>query len=174
MIQIKYTMETHAFNEEKRFEPIDKTCAFCGQRKSEDPNDDFYIPIFKENDRLNVIVYRRVSYSKIDIGLPRCPHCKEIHQKQKKRTWLYAIVVGFFALVVSFLFTQNLFEEFTILMAILIGFIATMVTYMIARVVLEKSMAKQENILPKEAAAMQYEIVKYFIANGWTFTQPTA
>lgn len=168
-------METHAFNEEKkRFEPVDKTCAFCGQRKSEDPNDDFYIPIYKENDRLNVIVYRKVSYSKINIGLPRCPHCKEIHQKQKNRTLLYTIGIGFVVTIVIFILTKNIFEEYTIIMALLGGFVVAMLTFIIARAVLEKSMAKQENILPKEEAAMQYGIVRYFIDNGWTFNQPTA
>ena len=168
-------METHAFNEEKkRFEPIDKTCAFCGIRESENSNDDVYIPLFKEGDRLNVIVYRKVSYRKIDIGLSRCPHCKEIHQKQQKRIRFYTIGVGFVAIVVSFMLMRNLFDVFTIIMALLIGFVVAVITYIISSAVLEKSMAKQENILPKEEAAMQYEIVRYFIANGWTFNQPTA
>ncbi len=168
-------MDTHVFNEnKKRLEPIDKTCVFCGKGISESQDDNLFIPLFKESDRLNVIVYRKVSYKRLDMGLSRCPHCKEIHIKQTKMTWIYTIIVGILTAVVSFWLTKGFFDDFTIIMAILIGVIFACIAFFASRILLEKRHARKEGILTKEDASIQYDIVRALLADGWTFDQPTA
>lgn len=160
---------THVFNEEnKRLEPVDNICVFCGERRSEHPEDNIYMPLYKESDRLNVVVYRKVSYKKIDIGLARCPHCKGIHQKQKNLTWVYTIIGGILAMVLLSIFTNE-----TIL-SILLGIAISAFIWLIVRAILEKSISRREKILTKQEAAAKYPIVQTLLAEGWTFDQPTA
>ena len=169
-------MDTHILNiEKKRLEPIDNLCVFCGKGKSGSQDDNFYIPLFKEGDRLNVVVYRKVSFKRMDIGLARCPHCKEIHERQKKRLWLYTILGGMLTSVIAFYLIRSTFEELTIFMALMIGVLGGMLTFLISRVVVvEKSSLKRDGILNKQEAALQYKIVKGLILDGWSFNQPVA
>lgn len=162
-------METHVFNEQKkRLEPIENVCMFCGRGCSESQEDNLYLPIYKEDDRLNIVVYRRVSYKKIDVGVARCPHCKEIHRKQKIKTLLLAVGIGVLATIMI-----EYFIGFIVISA-MIGFAIGFVAWAFARVFVERKNSIKENILTKEDAAQQYELVRGLLADGWTFDKPTA
>src|SRR5688500_4438081 len=70
------------FNEEhKRLEPSETLCQYCETEHSTDMEDNYFIPLFREKDRTNVIVYRSVKFSKIPVGIPRCKTCKAVHAK---------------------------------------------------------------------------------------------
>lgn len=71
--------DTHVLNERlKRLEPITTKCQFCNNNHSTAMNDNYFVPVFKVQDRTNVIVYSSVKFSKLLIGIPRCNGCRDI------------------------------------------------------------------------------------------------
>ena len=88
-------MGTHVFNEQKkRLDPVDNKCTCCGKGFSIGEKSNFYIPVFKETDRTNLVVYRNVKFSRIDIGVSRCSAGKALHKKIKPRSFLIGLLVG--------------------------------------------------------------------------------
>ena len=166
---------THVFNEQKkRLEPVDDVCVFCGQGRSSSQDDNLFIPIYKEGDRIDVVIYKSVSYNKLDVGVARCPKCKEIHRKQNNKALLFAIVIGVFATFVFSLITVGAFEELGIIMVLPLGVLMGFIGWKITQKVLEKRIPEKENILSKREAALQYDFVNGLLAEGWTFNKPTA
>lgn len=164
-------METHVFNEEKkRLEPIDNLCVFCGKGKSENQDDNFFIPLYKEGDRTNVVVYRKVSFKRIDIGLPRCPHCKKIHESQKRQLRIYTVLGGLLFFVVSFF----IFDDMAFLIAILAAMVGALLALILSNIFIEKVSSKKHSILTKQEAAQTYGIVRGLLQDGWSFNQPQA
>ena len=85
----------HVLNEKlKRLEPIEKKCIFCSYNNMVSMDDCYFVPLFKENDRTNIIVYRSVKYSKILIGISRCSTCAAIHEAAKTKATIYAVLAG--------------------------------------------------------------------------------
>ncbi len=65
-------MNMYSFNQEtKRLEPSETLCQYCETEHSTDMEDNYFIPMFQEVDRTNVIVYRNVKFKKIPVGIPR-------------------------------------------------------------------------------------------------------
>lgn len=83
-------METHISNEVKRrFEPIETLCVFCGQRHSQDMDDNCFVPLYLKTSYRN-------EFKKIVIGAPRCPECEKKHARAAvlKNLMLYITVCG--------------------------------------------------------------------------------
>src|SRR5688572_11602558 len=113
----------HSFNKEKkRLEPSDTKCQYCEVESSTHMEDNYFVPLFKENDRTNIIVYRSVKYSKIPVGIPRCKSCMQIHQEAASRSALTAwgIAVG---VVVFSIIIWGAGGILSILLGLLIGFL---------------------------------------------------
>jgi len=150
----------------KRLEPFDKACQYCGQGNSEDMNENFFVPVFKEQDRTNIVVYRSVKYKKILIGIPRCHSCLEIHNsagnKAKLWAWVGAVVVFILCLLTGapFVIIAGIF------LLIFGGFFGSHL--------LEKQFVRDRGILTKLDGAKENETVQEFIIQGWSFTQPSA
>ena len=156
----------YIFNKErKRLEPTVTKCQYCESGNSASMEDNYFIPLFKENDRTNVIVYRSVKYSKIPVGIPRCNDCKTIHVLAAGRaaqiSWGIAIAV-----VISIFAIWGIFGIFGIFGGILIGFGGT--------ALLQDKMVKDKGIYTKLDGAKQNEAVQDLVINGWSFKQPTA
>lgn len=91
----------HVINKaRRRIEPTTKVCTYCNETKVDNVNDCYYVPIFRENDRTNLVVYRNVKFSKILIGIPRCADCKNIHEKAKNKALIVSAICAF--LIIAF------------------------------------------------------------------------
>ena len=156
----------HYLNEQlKRLEPIEKSCQYCGQGNSENMNENYFVPVFKEQDRTNVIVYRSVKYKKVLIGIPRCHSCLEIHNAAANKAKLYSWIGAVITMVLCFMIGGG-FIVAGIILLLLIGFLGSHL--------LEKDFVRKNGIHTKLDGAKENETVQEFIIQGWSFTQPSA
>jgi hypothetical protein len=156
----------YIFNKErKRLEPTVTKCQYCEVENSTSMEDNYFVPLFKENDRTNIIVYRSVKYSKIPVGIPRCRNCKSIHVLAAGRAAQISWVIALAVVILSFMI-WGLFGIFAIFVGIGIGFIGTSV--------LQNKLVRDKGIYTKLDGAKQNEAVQDLVINGWSFTQPTA
>lgn len=149
----------------KRLEPTETLCQFCTTEHSTNMEDNLFVPLFKENDRTNLIVYRSVKYSKIPVGVPRCPGCKSIHEKAVIKAALISWASAVLVLVLSFLIWGP-YGFFAMLPAIFIGVGGTYF--------LQNSIVRGKGIYTKMDGAKQNEAVQDLILSGWSFTLPSA
>jgi hypothetical protein len=159
--------DKHVFNERlKRLEPVDKKCYYCAEEECEQVNDCYFVPLFKEQDRTNIVVYRSVKYSKVLVGIPRCKKCLALHQSLQRKATYYSIGIGLAISLLGFL----MFESFGQILSVIIGIIVGAVSYK----PLANSFIDRAGILNQEEGAHTSETVQAFVNGGWTFTQPAA
>jgi hypothetical protein len=151
--------------EKKRLEPTETKCQYCEVEHSSNMEENYFIPLFKENDRTNIIVYRSVKYSKIPVGIPRCRTCLEIHEQAAKKAALQAWGIGAGIIILSWMMGGGPAAIGTVI-GILIGLFGT--NYFQKRIVFNKG------IFNKKEGAERNPVVQELILDGWTFTQPTA
>ena len=170
-------MDTHFFNEKtKRLEPLDNVCVFCGRRHVNDADDTCYMPLYKENSRLNVIVYRNVKFSKIVIGAPRCSSCRQIHSRVKIRSILYSVVAFTLGLILIFLLPYFLYHYIKGI-AYVIGAVmlfADIVLIIKAYDYFERRLIRSYDILTPKEGLQVYPIVRELLDDGFTFDSPVA
>lgn len=154
------------FNKEKkRLEPSGTKCQYCEIEHSTNMEDNYFVPLFKENDRTNIIVYRSVKYSKIPVGIPRCKSCMSIHQEAAGRSALTAWGIAFGVVVFS-LIIWGISGIFSILVALLIGFGGTHL--------IQNKIIREKGIFSKMDGAKRNQAVQELVIEGWSFTQPSA
>ncbi|HEY1202381.1 MAG TPA: hypothetical protein VGE79_15435 [Niastella sp.] len=151
--------------EKKRLEPTSTKCEYCEVEHSSNMEDNYFIPLFKENDRTNIIVYRSVKYSKIPVGIPRCRTCLEIHQQCANKGALQAWGIGAAIFAFFFLIGGGAIA-IGLVLCILIGLFGT--GYLTTRITVSRG------IFTKKQGAERNQTVQELILDGWTFTQPTA
>lgn len=156
----------HIVNDQlKRLEPQDTKCVFCGTAHSRNMEDNVFVPVFKEQDRTNVIVYRSVKYQKIPIGLPRCESCKQIHAAAGRKSKIYAWTATLIIVIAS-ISIWGLFGIFSVFAGVIVGFGGAQL--------LENQFVRDQGILTKMDGAKENDTVQDFIINGWSFSQPAA
>lgn len=165
-------METHFFNETtKRLEPVSSMCVFCGKPHSEHVT---YESLYKEKSRTNLLVYRNVKFSKIDIGASICSECLKIHKKIHRQSLLYSSLIIIMTLSLIALISYLLFPLITIFAIIigvlLLGITITLMTNVYHRI--EEHLIKPYNVLTKRKGLQVYPIVEELLNNGFTFEQP--
>ena len=166
-------METHVFNEQKkRLEPVENVCKFCGRGYSENQDDNLFVPIYKEGERKNYSAYKSVAYEKLEIGVPRCPRCKEIQRKLNTKAIMFALVIGIVMALISYLVINSFSDGvlMPIIFALLIGIVIGCIAWGVTRSVL----GRKENMISGIDAVLQYGIVRDLMAKGWTFAKPSA
>ncbi len=156
----------HTFNELlKRLEPSETLCQFCETEHSTDMEDNFFVPLFKENDRTNIVVYRSVKYRKIPVGVPRCKTCKAIHENASSKSGLIAWGGALLFVIIVFMVWG------------LIGFFAIFVGLFAAvfgsRYLYQKWVGEKQ-IYTEIDGAKQDSTVRELVINGWSFNQPMA
>ena len=150
----------------KRLEPFDSTCQYCGQRNFENMEENFFVPVFKEQDRTNIVVYRSVKFTKVLIGIPRCHSCLGIHNAANNKAKIYSWIGAVITFILCLL-TGEVYVIFAgIFLLLLVGFLGSHL--------LEKEFVRKQGILPKMDGAKENETVQEFIIQGWSFTQPSA
>lgn len=156
----------HEFNEKtKQLVSLETTCYYCKSAASDDIFEHHYQPVFKENDRTNIIVYSSVKYSKIEIGIPRCTSCAEIHNKINSNAMTWSFVVTGVCIILGFVLF-GLYGIFLLVFSPLLWFV---VNYLI-----KEGLNENGGIPTPKAGAEQNPTVQEFIINGWSFTQPSA
>ena len=156
----------YVFNQaRKRLEPTDTKCQYCKTGHSSHMEDNYFLSLYKEQDRTNIIVYRSVKYQKIPVGISRCKSCRDIHEAAAtKAGWISAgIAIG----LELILFKIDLLWGFIgIFPALLIIFGGT--DY------LQKNFVEDQGVSPKVDGAKQNEAVQHLVMSGWSFTMPSA
>lgn len=156
----------YVFNQaRKRLEPTDTKCQYCETGHSSSMEDNFFIDLFKEQDRTNIIVYRSVKYQKIPVGISRCQSCRDIHDKAATKATLISIGIAI-ALEVILFKIDLLFG--------MIGLIAAFVIIFAGRDYFQSRFAEDKGISPKVDGAKRNEAVQDLVMSGWSFTQPSA
>lgn len=156
----------HVMNEQlKRLEPTDTGCYYCGQANATNARCHYYIPVFKEQDRTNVIVYRSVKYQKVEIGIPRCESCMDIHDNASSNAVLYALLAALVVVITGFCI-WGIFGIFGIFIGIFVAFGS--------HYFIQKWLVERRGILTKKDGAKRNATVQQFIINGWSFNQPAA
>jgi hypothetical protein len=162
--------ETHLVNQQlKRIEPVSKKCSFCFNGTSQSMNDNYFVPVFKENDRTNIIVYRSVKYQKIDIGIPRCADCKTIHQTAKKK----ALAISLTAALAIFAFMVYNFLNFHAVISVALIFISALTGFG-GYVYLQNMFSRKAGINALKDGAESDALVTDFLMQGWSLKQPSA
>lgn len=163
-------INNYSFNEHyKRFEPHETKCTYCEQDHMKSMNDCYFVPLFVEADRTNIVVYRSVKFSKILIGIPRCSSCKTIHEKSTSKSQLItgiAVVLAISLLVYNFM-VLNAFVVVGGIFAMIFGGIY-------GSKKMTESFVVQHDIYTLEDGAERNEVVRDLIIAGWSFTQPSA
>lgn len=162
--------QTHVVNERlKRIEPVSKKCSFCLDGTSGSMSDNYFVPVFKENDRTNIIVYRSVKYQKIDVGIPRCQNCKTIHQKAKTK----AMIISLTAALAIFAFMIYNFLDFHAVVSVALIF-ASALTGFGGYVYLQGVFARKAGIYALKDGAEGDPLVQDLLMQGWSLKQPSA
>lgn len=158
---------SHNFNQRrKRLEPVDKTCRFCSKAHSERMEDNYFVPVFKEQDRTTLVVYNSVKFSKIEVGLSRCKNCQSIHENSSIMAYLISIgLVAAIGLIIYLL--HGIYVVFFLVFGIAIGVV-------LLPIWITSMLVKRKNILTKKEGAKREPLVGQMLREGWTLTQPSA
>ncbi len=161
---------THVFNEQlKRFEPVSKKCNFCFTGTANSIADCYFVPVFKENDRTNIVVYRSVKYSKADIGIPRCNDCKAIHKAAGRK----ALVPSLITALAIFVFMVYNFLNFHAVVSVLLFFLSAIAGFG-GYAYLQNVFTRKGGINTLKEAAQSDPLVQNLLINGWSLKQPSA
>lgn len=157
----------YTFNEFlKRLEPSETLCQFCETEHSTDMEDNYFVPLYKENDRTNIVVYRSVKFKKIPVGVPRCKKCKTIHEKANSNSLLVAWGSALLLVILSFWAFGPIIGFISIFVSIIVGALGTTLLY--------KKWVRGKEIYTEIDGAKQNEAVQELVISGWSFNQPMA
>ena len=158
-----------AFNESlKRLEPCEKTCIYCAENEFEKMEDCYFAPIYKVKNRLNVIVASSVSFSEINVGIPRCRDCKGKHEKVETTILLY----GLAAFVATFTILFLLFSSSGKGVAITVGLLISPLVGIFTAMSLRDSEMYKTGICSPSDGAETTELVQELLWDGWTLQRP--
>jgi len=151
--------------EKKRLEPTETLCQFCETVHSEDMEDNCFIPLYREKDRTNIVVYRSVKYSKIPVGIPRCKECKAIHEQATTKGALIAWGASIVFVIIVFMISLPL-GYFSIFAGIMIGAFGSRGLY--------RKFVRDKLIYNEREGAEHNPAIRELLLNGWTLNQPLA
>jgi hypothetical protein len=163
------TNQSHVFNEnKKRFEPTDTSCRFCSTGKMISMNHGLFVPLFKENDRTNIIVYRSVKFMKLEVGFARCASCFEKHDSAKTKSIVFSILIGLVIFGVIYVCLDiAIFGAF-------IGLFAGLVIAFLMPNAIFEWILKNDGLSTHEDVIVKDEVVQDFVISGWSRTAPSA
>lgn len=159
-------MEKHVLNERlKRIEPVETLCQFCNRKHSEDMNSNYFVPLFRVEDRTYLVVYSSVKFKKIFIGIPRCSDCKKVHNDTNIYPWAISFIAGLFFIILSFFFLGLLYGLYSMVIILTIAIITPLI--LVDRILKKKGVLRRKEAVKKDA------LVQDLVINGWSLTQPS-
>lgn len=156
----------YTFNEaKKRLEPSNTKCQYCETENSSHMEDNYFVPLYKERDRTNIVVYRSVKYQKIPVGIPRCRSCKAIHEAAATKGMLFAWGMAIAIELICF--------KIDLLWGFIAIFPCLFIVFAGADYIQDKIVG-EKGIHTKLGGAKENEAVQDLVINGWSFTMPSA
>jgi len=153
--------------------PEGNKCMCCGKDITHGEKANYFIPIYKEEDRTNLLVYRSVTYRKIGVIVTRCANCKKIQKKAELISIYFSFGIGLgIAAIGAFLcfFSDNM-STLGILL-IVSGILAGALLCMSKGEDRATDYLDKKKVLSKEDAAIHYKEVAELIRDGWSFSEP--
>ncbi|WP_337043811.1 hypothetical protein [Emticicia sp. 17c] len=150
----------------KRIEPTYTQCTYCNNGIVSSIDDCYFIPLYNEQDRTNVIVYKSVKFQQITVGVTRCAACKKTHADANISGALKAALFFIPAIILCwFLFNA-------------VGFIISFIVVFLAAFYLFGFFSDRQSyklgVFPEVDGAKESPLVKAFLAEGWTIEKPSA
>ncbi|SFW85413.1 hypothetical protein [Chitinophaga sancti] len=156
----------YVFNQaRKRLEPTETKCQYCETGHSSDMEDNYFINLFKEQDRTNIIVYRSVKYQKIPVGISRCKDCLNAHESAAKKAGIICVAVA--------IAMEIIFFKIDLLLG-LIGLVPFFLIIFAGTGYLANRFVEDKGVTPKVDGAKNNEAVQHLLMSGWSLTQPSA
>lgn len=157
---------THLLNPtEKRLEPKATLCSFCKQSHSVAMTDNYFVPIYREQKRTNIVVYRSVNFNQVTVGIPRCAECKSVHETSAVKATLLAILLTIVLIFIAFQIN---------IPAGVISLFLSLASILVLKPFIENKLISQKGILTKRECAEDDPMVVDFILNGWSLNRPMA
>ncbi|MBK9980866.1 MAG: hypothetical protein IPP15_00335 [Saprospiraceae bacterium] len=166
-------METHTLNEaRKRLEPLSTQCAFCSTgTHSSNMEDNRFSPVYRIQDRTNLLVYRNVKFNEIQIGIPRCERCRKVHSNVK----LASDIAIFFGVLLVFIIPVAFAIIFnTSTFGMIVMLIVTVGLVYLGVRALEKGILSACKVISEKDGALEEPLVREFLKNGWSLDRPRA
>ncbi|MFC4230537.1 hypothetical protein ACFOW1_01450 [Parasediminibacterium paludis] len=176
-------LENYYFDTDKqRFKPLDRICSYCGNATVNNEDESFYFKIFKEKSRLDLIVYRNVKYSEINLGIPRCTSCKDLHKKIERQSILTLIAfhlfcIGYILVSISYINRMPLgLIVFSCIIYLIYFLIISYSSFSSSNSDLLKLiqivLSLKYKILSPYEALDKNEFIKKLLENGWKVESP--
>jgi len=169
-LQINVSSEAKAkfLQDEKELSALDKkykgvfVCYFC-DTNAPDEGSKISKTIYKETYRS--YIPRRVQFSYVEVDIPRCSRCKEIHSKGNEKYWMF--LIG--GIVLGAIIGAMIEEHF------IIGGLVGGVVGWIAGNAIESSQATKEGVKDASNSTLSHHpILEQRMKEGWTFSKPSA
>ncbi|MFL5730604.1 MAG: hypothetical protein ACJ75J_14045 [Cytophagaceae bacterium] len=125
----------------------------------------YFMPVFKVEDRTELIVYSSVKFKQLKVGIPRCNQCFVLHSKSSFNSWIISLVTGTVLAISGFLL-WGIFGIFSL--------IACFVFALVAPMFIADILVKRAGILPKKEGAMKDKLVQELVISGWSLNAPSA
>ncbi|MEI6846434.1 MAG: hypothetical protein WCK32_00110 [Chlorobiaceae bacterium] len=146
---------------EKKYKGI-LICHFCNKNKP-DENSKISKTLYKETHRS--FFPRRVEFSYVNVDIPRCKKCKEIHLNLNNKYPIFLVGGTIFGGLFGSIFDSHF---------IIGGLIGVGISFFIA-IKYENSQLNKKNIKSTSKSSLsKHPILAKKIEEGWTFSKPTA
>lgn len=149
----------------KRLEPTNSKCEYCETGHSSFMEDNYFVPLYKEQDRTNIIVYRSVKYQKIPVGIPRCKSCKGIHEKSARKGSAFAVLLAIAIEIILF--------KIGPLWGV-IGLFPSLIILFAGAEYIQDKFVENKGITTKMNGAKHNGAVQDLVISGWSFKKPSA
>lgn len=137
-------------------------CHFC-DKNTPDENCKITKTIYKETFRSSFP--KRVQFSYVDIDIPRCKSCQQIHSKGNEKYWLFLIGGIAVGAIIGALFDEHY---------IIGGIIGAVVGWIVGNS-MESSFSSNEGIKDASVSTLRnHPLLSQRMKEGWTFSKPEA
>lgn len=159
-------LEGHTLNEqEKRIEPVDTLCRFCGQTHSTKMDRNYFVPVFKVQDRTSLVIYSSVKFSKVSVGIPRCTRCFVTHQENAWKSWGISTASAITLIILGF----TIFGYWGVFVAR-----PSFVLLFVSGILLSDFLDRKKGLMRKKDVANRDPLIQQMLISGWSLTPPTA
>lgn len=160
--KIKFQQDQIELSElEKKYRGV-LVCHFCDKNT---PNESSKISktIYKETSRS--YFPRSVQFTYVDIDIPCCKSCQEIHSKGSEKYWMF--LIG--GIIVGVIIGAMVDEHF-----IIGGLVGVVIGWIVGNSV-ESNLSSKEGIKDaSESTLASHPLLSQRIKDGWTFSKPSA
>jgi len=173
MTTSKNEIDNYNFNSTlKRFESTETECFYCGESEGvENVSNQHYHPLYNEKDRLNLVVFRNVTYDQINIGIARCTSCKKKHKLLKSTESIIIYFLIATAIIVPF---YQLFITRISMSKFLLLFVAMLLFLIVYGMFLGKYIHKLFSVERPDSCVASNKLISIFLNHGWSLDKPRA